>query len=79
MKRNNFLKMSVNEDLYNNHLITPKLKNNQTGICKTASHVCFEATLFSSGSLCDLFPILFLILIFLGSAECQKCPQKATE
>lgn len=68
--------MCVNEDLYNNHLITPKLKNNQIGICKNASHVCFEATLFSSGSLCDLFPILFLILIFWGVMNVRNVHKK---
>lgn len=58
--------MSVNEDLYNGYFRTPKLKNNQLRIFKNASNVCFKAALFSSGNLCGLLPILFLILIFWG-------------
>lgn len=58
--------MSVNEDLYNNPLRTPKLKNNQIRISKKASNVCFEAPLFSNGNLFDLL----LPILFLGSAAC---------
>lgn len=47
MKINNFLKMSVNEDLYNNHLRTPKLKNNQVRICK---NVCKKSASCLFGS-----------------------------
>jgi len=35
--KHNFFKLSVNEDLYNIHLRTPKLKNNQLKIFKNVA------------------------------------------